>query len=554
MRRLAALLSLVAIGCSSPAAPPPPAPPPAPAAATAVAVTIDDLPFVGPVAPGDSWTAATARILAALAERRAPVTGFAVCDRLGSGGEAIARQWLAAGAGLGNHTADHRAVDDVEPAEWSRRVGECKRRLAAIAGREIRWFRFPYLRTGETPERRDAAARALARLGHDQAPVSIDTSEWALVRPYVDALERGDRETAAAIGLAHVDHVRAAALRYRVIARRRSGRDPAHVLLLHANALAADHLGAALDALAAEGFRFVELGEALADAIYRAPDRYAGAVGLSVLYRIDAGAEQPWSWDSAQLAALRARFAGEPLPAELRIDVDLVWRRVADRVWVVTHTEPFSANSLVAEMPDSTLLLADTPATDDATRRLLGFLRARFGPRRLVAINGHFHIDASGGNAAIRAAGGDVYGSSLTARLLREKGAAVRAELVETHAGKPIARRFAETPIEPPNRIFELPGGLELDFGGEPVRVIHGGPAHTDDSVAIFLPRRKVLFGGCMVIGMDKIGYTGHADLARWPAAIRALEALPADVVVPGHGPRLDRDLFAHTLRLLETR
>ena len=518
---------------------------------TAVAITIDDLPWVGPLRSGDDLKAATARILAALAERRAPVAGFVVCDRLRRG-EVIARRWLAAGAELGNHTRDHRAVDDVEPAPWKRRVGECKRRLESIAGKPVRWFRFPYLRSGETTERRDTAARALAELGHGNAHVSIDTSEWALVRPYVAALERGDRATAEAIGRAYVDHVAAAARRYRTIARRQSGRDPAQVLLLHANALAADHLGAVLDALTADDFRFVTLNEALADPIYQRAERYAGPVGLSFLYRIDPGAEKPWSWDSAQLAAFRARFERRPLDRELRIDADLTWRRVADRTWVVTHTEPWNANSMVAEMPDGTLLLADTPATHDATNRLLGFLRARFGQRKLVAIDGHFHIDAAGGNAAVRAAGGDVYGSTLTARLLREKGEAVRAAVVADHAGKPIADRFAETPIELPNKTFELPDGLALDFGGEVARVVYGGPAHTDDSVAVYLPGRRVLFGGCMVIGMKKVGYTGHADLARWPGAIRALEKLAVDVVVPGHGQRLDPGLLGHTRRLLE--
>jgi hypothetical protein len=161
---------------------------------------------------------------------------------------------------------------------------------------------------GSTRERRDAAVRALAELGHHIAWVSIDNSEWALVRPYVEALERGDHGRAAAIARAYVDHVREAARRYRELARRRTGRDPAHVLLLHANALAADHLGALLDALVADGFRFVSLDAALSDPLYRLPDRYVGPVGLSFLHRVDPDAEKSWRWDRDQLEALRARF------------------------------------------------------------------------------------------------------------------------------------------------------------------------------------------------------------------------------------------------------
>jgi peptidoglycan-N-acetylglucosamine deacetylase len=51
-----------------------------------------------------------------------------------------------------------------------------------------------------------------------------------------------------------------------------AGRDVAHVLLLHANALAADHLGQVLDDFRARGVVFVTLSEALSDPIYGRDD------------------------------------------------------------------------------------------------------------------------------------------------------------------------------------------------------------------------------------------------------------------------------------------
>jgi hypothetical protein len=38
----------------------------------------------------------------------------------------------------------------------------------------------------------------------------------------------------------------------------------------------------------------------------------------------------------------------------------------------------------------------------------------------------------------------------------------------------------------------------------------------------------------------------------QWPQAIRKLEQFPVDVIVPGHGERLDVGLIQHTLDLLE--
>ena len=63
------------------------------------------------------------------------------------------------------------------------------------------------------------------------------------------------------------------------------GRPIAHVLLVHANALNADHLGRLLRVYRRRGYRFVSLDDALADPAYRSPDSYVGRAGTSWLQR-----------------------------------------------------------------------------------------------------------------------------------------------------------------------------------------------------------------------------------------------------------------------------
>lgn len=170
------------------------------------------------------------------------------------------------------------------------------------------WFRYPYLGRGQTVKRRDQGFAALEKMGQRIAPVSVDNSEWALARPYVEALNAGDTATAAAIGAAYVDHLVTATRHFRAVARERVGRDIAHVLLLHASALAADHLGAALDAIRAEGLTFVDLETAMRDPVYARPDAFAGHAGVSWLYRLAPVSADRWKWDDAQLEGLRRRF------------------------------------------------------------------------------------------------------------------------------------------------------------------------------------------------------------------------------------------------------
>ncbi len=539
-----ALLALLAAPAASGA-------PGAPTASTdTVAITIDDLPFVGGVGPGDSVPAANARILAALEKHRVVATGFVVCERIRPEA-AVLKAWQAAGHGLGNHSTTHRAFDRLDRSTWAADVRDCKARMERTLGAAVPYFRYPFLQRGRTAEARDAGLAHLAEMGHRSAPVSIDTGEWILVRPYIAALGRGDTQTAAAIGAAYVRHVVAASRHFRAEARRQFDRAVPHVLLLHANALAADHLDALLTALRADGFGFISLESALADPVYAMADHYAGPIGLSWLYRIDAAqldgkrtAAERWAWDEGQTRALDLRFGGRD-EAPLRIDHDLKLRPVAPATWVVTHAQ-WSSNALLAEMPDGTLLLADTPATPDATRRLLVWLEARFGTRPIVAINSHHHADALGGNSALEAAGATTWGADLTARRVREKAGGMKSALVSQNPGV-----FDDLVFAAPTKTFPLADGLTLDFG-EPVHVLHPGPGHTADNVVVHLPRRAVLFGGCAVFGMPRPGYVGDADLARWPAAVRGLQRLKAKVVIPGHGPRLDPGLLAHTAAAVE--
>jgi hypothetical protein len=62
-------------------------------------------------------------------------------------------------------------------------------------------------------------------------------------------------------------------------------REIPQVLLLHANALNADHLDKLVEALRLRGYRFVELDEALQDPAYSSEDTYTGPGGITWLHR-----------------------------------------------------------------------------------------------------------------------------------------------------------------------------------------------------------------------------------------------------------------------------
>lgn len=273
----------------------------------ALALTFDDLPWVGAVPPGESQVQPTGRILAALRRHDAPAIGFVDCARIGPGAQVL-RLWLDAGQRLGNHTANHVDLNRAEPSAWAAAARSCDRDLRALTGDSTVYFRYPYLHRGRTPARFRAGKQTLAELGAPIAPVTIVTLDWLLAVPYTSALRAGNEARAREIGAAFIDHVARTAAHYREVAQKRVGRDIAHVLLLHANALVADYLDELLGRLSQDGFRFVPLEYALRDPVYALPDDYIGPEGLSWLYRFEPAAPELAAWDKEEEARLRARY------------------------------------------------------------------------------------------------------------------------------------------------------------------------------------------------------------------------------------------------------
>jgi peptidoglycan/xylan/chitin deacetylase (PgdA/CDA1 family) len=242
-----------------------------------VAVTVDDLPWSGPPPQGETRLEALRRITAVLRVHGAPATGFVICDHA-TADDPVLRMWAAWRLQLANHSAAHRDLDRTPVEEWLADVARCDAFLRELGVRSP-FFRYPMLHEGAEAERRAAARAGIAELGLRSAPVTVDSSEWLLAAAYRTALARGDAPARSALARTFVDHLGAALGHAEAVARRKLGRTLPHVLLLHANALVADHLDLLLLELERRGVRFVSLEEALADPAYARPDGYLGPRG-----------------------------------------------------------------------------------------------------------------------------------------------------------------------------------------------------------------------------------------------------------------------------------
>ena len=262
-----------------------------------VAVTFDDLPFQASTeALCDPETALrlTSEFLAMLAPLDSRGTAFV---NEGKGCDATRAQlmptildaWLEAGLDLGNHTASHINIhrNTVEAYLADVDAGAPYTRVALEArGRRLHWFRHPYLWTGETPGKKAAIAEGLAARGYDVAPVTIDNNDWMFAGAYRRAEAVGDAALMSRIGEAYVAHM-AAVLDHMepYSAELTGGREPAQILLLHANSLNRDWYPKIHALYLSRGYRFVTLDEAMADPVYSQADDYVRANGISWVHR-----------------------------------------------------------------------------------------------------------------------------------------------------------------------------------------------------------------------------------------------------------------------------
>lgn len=309
-----------------------PSPPPATVVEPArtvdrrIVITIDDLPWASfgdspwPVEEGRSIPPRVAqahqRLMAALRKEAVPVIGFVNEGKLLAGERVdtarvhLLRDWLDAGAELGNHTYSHADLHAVglDAYEGDILRGEIfLRPLLQERGLQPQWFRHPYLRAGRTAQDKARLQAFLAGHGYRIAPVTVDTSDWVWAAAYRRTLanagtQEGLRaETLARLRREYVPYMLAKVDYFERQSIALLGYNLPQVLLLHANEINADCYGDLVAGLRGRGYRFVALEEAMQDPAYRRADAYTGRWGPSWIHRWAIGEGRP-----------REFFAGEP--------------------------------------------------------------------------------------------------------------------------------------------------------------------------------------------------------------------------------------------------
>jgi len=209
-------------------------------------------------------------LLEALRAEAIPAMLFPATSRVGGiGGQRLVAAWSAAGHPVGNHTSRHRNLGSsrVSLAEFIGDVEEADRAFNHLPT-WVRLLRFPFLKEGDTAEKRNGMREWMRANGYRPAPVTIDTSDWYYNRVWLELQARGHSAKLPQLQREYIEHLVGRAKYYDELAKATIGRSPPHVMLLHVNAINAASLPAVARRFKSEGWRFIAPLQAFVDDVY----------------------------------------------------------------------------------------------------------------------------------------------------------------------------------------------------------------------------------------------------------------------------------------------
>jgi peptidoglycan/xylan/chitin deacetylase (PgdA/CDA1 family) len=259
----------------------------APPATRRVAITIDDGPVVNEMQDLANFERVSMGLIGALQAEQVPATIFINERQLNVQGQrdarvAVLERWLDAGFELGNHTYSHPSLNNVPLWQFGDDVAKGEviiRALLEQRGRNLVWFRYPYLHSGLSAETHQSIVDFHEQRQNRVAPVTGDFADYTCAGAYGTQLRAGAPDVAARIKDAFLAQIDVGFEYAEKASVEVFGAEVPQILLIHCNELNSTSLRESIARMRDRGYRFITLEEAMKDPAYQRPDTFAGPGG-----------------------------------------------------------------------------------------------------------------------------------------------------------------------------------------------------------------------------------------------------------------------------------
>jgi peptidoglycan-N-acetylglucosamine deacetylase len=230
------------------------------------------------------WHDANSRILKTVDSRNVRAALFVCGMRVDEpDGAKLLTTWDQAGHLLGNHSYSHLFYGErTSYADFAVDFLKNEKIVAPYQNRRP-FFRYPFLKEGDTADKRDKFRALLRERGYKIGHVTIDASDWYVNQRLLHRWETQPRTAVDAYRDFLVKHLLDRAAFYRQLAIDLVGRDVRHTLLMHFNILNALVLPDVMAAFETAGWQWIDASLAFEDPVFRAQPNTVPA-GESLLW------------------------------------------------------------------------------------------------------------------------------------------------------------------------------------------------------------------------------------------------------------------------------
>ncbi len=181
----------------------------------------------------------------------------------------LVADWGKQGHLIGNHTYSHHSLNaaSVSLEQFIEDTRKAETLLKPLPGWTAR-LRFPYLKEGDTTQKRDGMRQWLQQQHYQSGAVSIDASDWFYNLKYLQLLKQQDSDKLQQLKQLYIQHLLDRAEYYDQLALKTLRRSPQHVLLLHTNAINAAFLPDVINAFKQQHWQLIDAKTAFNDPLY----------------------------------------------------------------------------------------------------------------------------------------------------------------------------------------------------------------------------------------------------------------------------------------------